>query len=131
MLILLIPFILAYRLLPATSGFFLPGMAASILFMTMIYAPLFSVIEEQLPPHLKATATGLNMLVLNILMIGALALAIGVISQNLAAAGSTQSWTLPILMADLIAFCGVPMAWRAAQAKAGSTALLSTKGAPL
>ena len=115
MLILLVPFILAYRMMPASSSFFIPGMAASILFMTMIYGPLFSVIEEQLPPHLKATATGLNMLTLNILMIGGLALAIGVISQHLADIGASQSWTMPLLLADLIAFCGLPMIWWAAR----------------
>jgi predicted MFS family arabinose efflux permease len=115
MLAVLIPFILAYRLMPASSALFIPGMAASILFMTMIYGPLFSVIEEQLPPHLKATATGLNMLTLNILMIGGLALAIGVISQHLADTGASQSWTMPLLMADLIAFCGLPMVWWAAR----------------
>jgi predicted MFS family arabinose efflux permease len=119
MLILLVPFILAYRMMPASSAFFIPGMAASILFMTMIYGPLFSVIEEQVPSHLKATATGLSILALNILMIGGLALAIGIFSQDLAEAGSTQSWTLPLLMADLIAFCGVPMVWLAARAASG------------
>jgi predicted MFS family arabinose efflux permease len=117
MLILLVPFILAYRMMPASSAFFIPGMAASILFMTMIYGPLFSVIEEQLPPHLKATATGLNMLTLNILMIGGLALAIGVISQHLADTGASQSWTMPLLLADLIAFCGLPMIWWAARSR--------------
>jgi hypothetical protein len=106
-------------MMPASSAFFIPGMAASILFMTMIYGPLFSVIEEQVPSHLKATATGLSILALNILMIGGLALAIGIFSQDLAEAGSTQSWTLPLLMADLIAFCGVPMVWLAARAASG------------
>jgi hypothetical protein len=52
-------------------------------------------------------------------MIGGLALAIGIFSQDLAEAGSTQSWTLPLLMADLIAFCGVPMVWLAARAASG------------
>jgi len=115
-LALLVPFVLAYRLLPAGSPLFIAGMAASILFMTMIYAPLFSVIEEELPPHLKATAVGINILTLNILMIGGLALGIGVMSQHLADTGSTQSWTLPLLMADLIAFSGLLMVWRATRA---------------
>lgn len=116
-LALLVPFILAYRLVPAGNPLFVAGMAASILFMTMIYAPLFSVIEEQLPAHLKATATGLNMLALNILMIGGLALGIGVVSQHLAEAGSTASWTIPLLFADLIALSGLLMVWRVVRAR--------------
>lgn len=97
-LALLVPFILAYRLVPAGN-------------------PLFSVIEEQLPAHLKATATGFNMLALNILMIGGLALGIGVVSQHLAEAGSTASWTIPLLFADLIALSGLLMVWRAVRAR--------------
>jgi predicted MFS family arabinose efflux permease len=118
-LALLVPLILSYRLMPANSPLFLIGMAASILFMTMIYGPLFSVIEQELPLHLKATAVGINMLVLNILMIGGLSLGIGIMSQHLADAGSSQSWTLPLLMADLIAFSGLIMVWRAVRVGAG------------
>jgi predicted MFS family arabinose efflux permease len=117
MLCILVPFILAYRLLPSGTALFGIGMAASILFMTMIYAPLFSVIEEQLPGYLKATATGLNMLTLNILMIGGLSLFIGVLSQHLADTGSTQSWTIPLVVADLVAFCGLPMVWLATRTR--------------
>jgi hypothetical protein len=125
----MIPLILAYRLAPAGSAAFTAGMAGSILFMTMIYGPLFSVIEEQLPPHLKATGTGINILALNFLMIGALALAIGVASQRLAEAGSTVSWTIPLLGADLIAFSGLLMIWRAVRARASHPAH-SHKGEP-
>lgn len=115
-LCLLVPLIVAYRLMPSGSPLFLAGMAASILFMTMIYGPLFSVIEQELPAHLKATSTGINMLALNILMVGGLALAIGMVSQRLADAGSADSWTLPLLAADLIGFSGLVMVWRAVRA---------------
>ena len=113
MLALLAPLVVAYRLAPSGTGLFFAGMAASILFMTMIYGPLFSVIEEELPPHLKATSTGINMLALNVLMIGGLTLAIGAISQALADAGVQLSWTWPLLGADVIAFSGIWMVWRA------------------
>ena len=113
MLALLAPLVVAYRLAPSGTGLFFAGMAASILFMTMIYGPLFSVIEEELPPHLKATSTGINMLALNALMIGGLTLAIGAISQALADAGVQMSWTWPLLGADVIAFSGIWMVWRA------------------
>ncbi len=112
-LCLLVPLILAYRLMPGGSPLFLAGMAASILFMTMIYGPLFSVIEQELPVHLKATSTGINMLALNFLMIGGLALAIGMVSQRLAESGSAASWTIPLLGADLTSFAGLVMVWRA------------------
>lgn len=100
---LLVPLIVTYRLVPASSPLFLAGMAASVLFMTMLYAPLFSVIEEQLPVHLKATSAGINMLTLNIVVIGGLGLAIGAASEWLARSGSAHSWTWPLLGADLFA----------------------------
>lgn len=113
----LVPLIVAYRLVPAGSPLFVPGMAASILFMTMLYAPLFSVIEEQLPVHLKATAAGINMLTLNIAVIGGLGLAIGMTSEHLARAGEADSWTWPLLGADLFASASLFCVWKAARAK--------------
>jgi hypothetical protein len=50
---------------------------------------------------------------LNVLMIGGLTLAIGATSQALADAGVTLSWTWPLLGADVIAFLGLWMVWRA------------------
>lgn len=112
-LIALIPFMLAYRLMPAGTPLFLAGMAASVLFMTMLYGPVFTVIEAELPPHLKATATGINILALNILMIGGLAMAIGLSSDWLARTGHAQIWTMPLIGADLIAFLSLGFLWAA------------------
>lgn len=115
-LIVLIPLILAYRLLPADDPLFLAGMAASVLFMTMLYGPVFTVIEAELPPHLKATATGINILALNILMIGGLAMAIGIGSEWLAGAGRPDAWTWPLLGADMIAVTSLGFLWAAYRA---------------
>lgn len=112
----LVPLILAYRLLPAGDPLFIAGMAASVLFMTMLYGPVFTVIEAELPPHLKATATGINILALNILMIGGLAMAIGIGSQWLASAGRADAWTWPLLGADLVAFIALGFLWAAYRA---------------
>lgn len=115
----LTPLIVAYRLLPAGDFLFLAGMAASVLFMTMLYGPVFTVIEAELPAHLKATATGINILALNILMIGGLAMAIGIASDWLAGQGRTDAWTWPLLGADLIAFTALGFLW--ATYRAGRT----------
>ncbi|MBK8375595.1 MAG: MFS transporter [Sphingomonadales bacterium] len=117
LLLCLAPLILAYRLTPGGSWPFLAGMAASILFTTSVYGPMFSVIERELPPGLKATATGVNMLALNVVMIGGLSLLIGIVSEAPSRAGYGNSWTILMLGADTIAlgsitFCG----WHAARA---------------
>lgn len=112
-LCLLVPLLVLYRLAPGGSPAFLAGMVGSILFMTVIYGPIFAVIEEQLPARLKATSTGCNMLGVNILALGTVGLAIGMASDALVAAGSALSWTLPLIGADLLALTALPLLWLA------------------
>lgn len=116
-LLSLAPLILAYRLAPGGSWLFVAGMVASILFITSIYGPIFSVIEQELPPGLKATSTGINMLALNLLMMGGLSLAIGALSEALAQAGWANSWTIPMLGADVIALGSISLLWLASRHK--------------
>jgi predicted MFS family arabinose efflux permease len=116
-LLMLVPMVLAYRLLPAGDPLFIAGMAASVLFMTMFYGPLFTVIEQELPMHLKATATGINILGLNILMIGGLTMAIGIGSDWLASSGQADAWTWPLMGADTIAFLSLGFLWAAWRAR--------------
>lgn len=112
-LLVLGPLLPLYRLSGGDSGAFLIGMAGSILFMTVLYGLVFAVIEELLPQRLKATSTGLNMLLINVFAIGAVSLAIGFASDRLAAAGSAQSWTWPLMGADALALLAIPCAWLA------------------
>jgi predicted MFS family arabinose efflux permease len=107
LMLALAPLILAYRLAPGGSVLMVAGMAASVLWFAAAYGPCFAIIEKELPPELKATATGLNMLLINVLMIGALAVGIGLLSDALAARGIAGSWTWPLLGADLIAMTGI------------------------
>lgn len=112
-LLVLGPLLPLYRLSGGYSGAFLIGMAGSILFMTVLYGLVFAVIEELLPQRLKATSTGLNMLLINVFAIGAVSLAIGFASDRLAAAGSAHSWTWPLIGADVLALLAIPCAWLA------------------
>lgn len=107
LLAVLAPLILAYRFAPAGSPLMLAGMVASILWFTAAYAPCFSVIEAELPTDLKATATGLNMLLINVLMLGGLAALIGLASDRLEMAHVAHSWTWPLVAADLLAMTAV------------------------
>ncbi len=107
------PLLPLYRLAEGGTALFFLGMVGSILFMTVLYGPIFAVIEELLPPRLKATSTGLNMLVINVVAIGAVSLGIGLASDHLAAAGSSHSWTWPLMAADALALLAIPFAWLA------------------
>jgi predicted MFS family arabinose efflux permease len=132
-LLALMPLILLYRLAPAGSLPMLAGMAASILFVTGSYGPCFAVIEAELPDALKATVTGLNMLLINVLMLGGLAAGIGFASDRLQAAGAAHSLTTPLLAADLIALAGILAlfgAARAAPARAAGKARRFSRAVP-
>lgn len=110
-LLALAPLIIGYRLAGSDTVLFLIGMAASIIFITSLYGPFFSIMEQELPDHLKATSTGMCMLVLNIVVVGGLALFIGAVSDAMAARHMLHSWTLPIMVADIIAFCAIGFLW--------------------
>lgn len=112
-LLFLGPLMPLYRLVAADSLLFPVGMAGSILYMTVLYGLIFAVIEELLPAELKATSTGLNMLLINVFAIGAVSATIGYASKYLAAAGSTHSWTWPLLGADLLALLAIPCVFAA------------------
>lgn len=118
-LLLIGPLLPLYRLAPGGGALFLAGMVGSILFQTVLYAPTFAVIEELLPLRLKATSTGLNMLVINIVAIGGVSFAIGTASERLLAAGSPDSWTLPLLTADALALLAIPFTWLAMRSGRG------------
>ena len=118
-LLVLGPLLPLYRLADAGGAAFLIGMAGSILFMTVLYGLVFVVVEELLPPQLKATSTGLTMLLINVFAIGAVSLGIGVVSDHLATSGAADSWTIPLIGADALALLAIPcmfMAMRGAQA---------------
>lgn len=114
----LAPLLACYRLAPGGSALFMAGMVGSVLFMTVLYGPIFAVIEELLPPRLKATATGLNMLLINIFAIGAVSFAIGFASDRMVAAGQPHSWTMPLIGADLLACLAIPCIYLAMRSRA-------------
>ena len=53
------------------------------------------------------------MLLINVFAIGAVSLAIGFVSDRLAAAGSSNSWTWPLMGADALALLAIPCAYLA------------------
>lgn len=112
------PLLPLYRLSDGGSAQFMLGMAGSILFMTVLYGPIFAVIEELLPPQLKATSTGLNMLLINIFAIGGVSYAIGLVSDRMAAEGAPLSWTVPLFGGDMLALLAIPCAFMAMRSEA-------------
>ena len=118
----LAPFILGFRLAEPGSPLFYAGMAAGILFFSAFYGPSFAVLQSVVPPHLRASVTGLTMLLVNVFALGLGSVAIGGASDALAAAGATQPLFLPLIMADAVSLlslvCFAVIGWRAARSRA-------------
>lgn len=114
---LLAPLIIAFRFAAPGTVLFNAGMGAGILFFSAFYGPAFAVLQSVTPARLHASATGLSMLLVNVLALGLGGLAIGLASDALTAAGSHYALTAPLFAADLIALLTIPcfavLGWRA------------------
>lgn len=107
-LVMLGPLLPLDRLTDASGPLFIVGMTCSILSMTALYGLVFAVVEEMLPPQLKATSTGLTMLLINVFAIGAISMGVGMASDHLSATGTALSWTYPLMGADTLSRPAIP-----------------------
>lgn len=114
---LLSPLIIAFRFAEPGTLLFYAGMGAGILFFSSFYGPAFAVLQSVTPTRLHASATGLSMLLVNVLALGLGGLAIGVASDVLTGLGSHIALTGPLFAADLVALLTIPcfavIGWRA------------------
>lgn len=112
----LAPFIVAFRFAEPGSPLFYAGMAAGILFFSSFYGPSFAVLQSAAPARLRASATGLAMLLVNVVALGLGGLAIGAVSDVLKAQGRPDVLTVPLIAADLISLltilCFARIGWR-------------------
>lgn len=128
---LLAPLIIAFRFAEPGTVLFYAGMGAGILFFSSFYGPAFAVLQSVTPARLHASATGLSMLLVNVLALGLGGLAIGMASDALAARGSYFALTGPLFAGDLVALLTIPcfavIGWRA---RAGHSQTTGAHGAP-
>lgn len=113
---LLAPLIIGFRFAEPGSVLFYAGMGAGIVFFSSFYGPAFAVLQSVTPVRLHASATGLTMLLVNVLALGLGGLAIGAVSDLLASRGSHDALTIPLFGADLFALLTIPcfavIGWR-------------------
>lgn len=119
LILVLAPFIIAFRFAPLGSPLFYMGMAAGVLFFSSFYGPAFAILQSVTPGHLRASVTGLSMLLVNVVALGLGSLVIGAAGDALAAQGVSNPLTLPLLTADCLSlltmFCFALIGWRAAR----------------
>ena len=100
------PWMVAYRLADPGSALFYAGMCAGFFLPLATYGPSMAVIQGLTPPAMRSTVTGFTMLLINIFAIAAGNLAVGSISDRLAADGSTDALTSVLLATDILAIAG-------------------------
>lgn len=129
---LLSPLIVAFRFADPGTFLFYAGMGAGIMFFSSFYGPAFAVLQSVTPTRLNASATGLAMLLVNVLALGFGGLAIGVVSDVLKEFGSHYALTAPLLVADLVSLLTIPcfaiIGWRSRRVTIENNNAQSTKG---
>ncbi|MES2016921.1 MAG: MFS transporter [Pseudomonadota bacterium] len=96
------PFMLAYRLAPASSALFYVGMCASFFLPMALYGPANAAILGMTPVSMRSTISGLTMMIINVFAIAIGNLAVGLASDYLRAHGASAPLTSVLLVTDML-----------------------------
>lgn len=115
---LCVPLMIAGRVSAAGSPLFYLGLCLGFLLPLALYGPSLSLILELAPPALRATMTGMTMLLINVFAIAAGNLLAGAAIDRLSSAGVARPLTALMLASDLLAGAALLCYWRAARCPA-------------
>lgn len=116
------PLMLASRFAGAGSPLLYVGLCASFFLPLAAYGPSIALIQGLTPDAMRATITGVTMLLINVVAIAIGNLVAGAVSDQLAAAGSGHALTAVLLATDLLAMLGaVFYAWAARGPRVAAT----------
>lgn len=101
------PLMLAHRFAAPGSALFYAGLCAGFFMPLAAYGPANALIQGLTPDRMRSTVTGLTMLLINVFAIAIGNLAVGAVSDRLAAGGSAQPLTLVLLATDALAIASV------------------------
>lgn len=125
------PLMIACRFAPAGSPLFYAGLCAGFFMPLAVYGPTVSLIQDLVPPGMRATITGTSMMLINIFAITLGNLAVGAAIDRLQAAGAARPYTSVLLVTDLLAISAAGLFAMASRRLicARSSASLSADGA--
>ena len=110
-MLLLAPFNIAYRLVPADSPFFWVGVFLGFFQLGCFYGPTFSSVQELVPPQIRATVVAFYILMLNLVGLGIGITAGGYCIDRMIAAGVAQPYTWTLVVFTVISLLAVPLFW--------------------
>lgn len=101
------PLMIAFRFVPTDSALFYVGMCAASFLPLALYGPALTIIQGNVPAHMRSTISGFTMMFINIFAFALGNLAVGAISDHLAKAGVHAPLTLVLLVADGLAIASM------------------------
>jgi hypothetical protein len=108
MFLALAPLTIAFRIVPADSVWFVPGIGAGIFLLCAFYGPSVSTIQELSPPASRATVVAFNILCLNAVGLGVGITGTGALIDVFRSAGSTQPYSHAALTMSLVSMLALP-----------------------
>lgn len=108
MFLALAPLTLAFRIVPADSVWFVPGIGAGIFLLCAFYGPSVSTIQELSPPSSRATVVAFNILCVNAIGLGIGITATGALIDVFRSAGDPQPYSSAALTMSLVSMLALP-----------------------
>ena len=108
MFLVLAPFTLLFRIVPADSVLFVPGIGIGIFLLCAFYGPSVSTVQELAPPAARATVIAFNILCVNALGLGIGITGTGWLIDLFRAGGNPQPYTSAALAMSLVSMLAVP-----------------------
>ncbi|MEQ1551215.1 MFS transporter [Sphingorhabdus sp.] len=102
------PFSVIFRILPADSLLFVPGIGVGIFILCAFYGPSISTIQELSPPSARATVIAFNILCLNAIGLGIGITGTGWLIDMFRQAGSAEPYTHAALTMSLVSLLALP-----------------------
>lgn len=108
MFLALAPLTLAFRIVPADSLLFVPGIGVGIFLLCAFYGPSVSTIQELAPPSARATLVAFNILCVNAIGLGIGITATGALIDVFRSAGDPQPYSSAALTMSLVSMLALP-----------------------
>jgi MFS transporter, Spinster family, sphingosine-1-phosphate transporter len=108
MFLVLAPFTLAFRIVPADSLLFAPGIGVGIFLLCAFYGPSVSTVQDLAPPSAKATVVAFNILCVNAIGLGIGITGTGWLIDWFRSGGDPQPYSSAALTMSLLSMLALP-----------------------
>ena len=108
------PLMLVYRFAQPGSLLFFIGMCAGFILPLASYGPANALIQALTPIRMRSTITGATMMLINVFAIAIGNVAVGAVSDHMAAGGSNAGLTTTLVATDVLVALSIWFFWRAA-----------------